>query len=95
MVWPAKLPAGAVRGQFATGADWLPTIADILDIDVDDLGLDGHSLLPIIEAEDAESAYDNYLWELDSQGQAVEKLTPAPFLDTQLVGSPDGSQLAS
>jgi Tol biopolymer transport system component len=34
------------------------------------------------------------LWELDSQGRVVEKLTPAPFLDTQLVGSPDGSQLA-
>lgn len=67
MVWPGKVPAGQVRKQFATGADWLPTIADILDIDVQDLGLDGHSLLPIVEKEGAESAYEDYLWELDNR----------------------------
>lgn len=34
------------------------------------------------------------LWELDAAGSVVTKLTSAPFLDTQLTGAPDGSQLA-
>lgn len=34
------------------------------------------------------------LWELDASGNAAQMLTTAPFLDTQLTGSPDGTQLA-
>lgn len=67
ITWPGKMPAGEVREQFATGADWLPTLADILDIDVNELGLDGHSLLPLVEDAGAGSAYPDYLWELDER----------------------------
>ena len=91
MVWPEKLPAGTVRGQFATGADWLPTIADILDIDVEDLDLDGHSLMPLVNDEDAGSAYDNYLWELDERWAVREgpwKLLIRPR-DTTNVHNPE------
>ena len=34
------------------------------------------------------------LWELDASGGVVRKLSKAPFLDTQLAGAPDGTQLA-
>ncbi|MCW8926480.1 MAG: sulfatase-like hydrolase/transferase, partial [Xanthomonadales bacterium] len=48
IVWPGRIEAGETRGQFASGADWLPTIADIVNYDASELGLDGHSLLPIL-----------------------------------------------
>ena len=62
--WPAGLPAGEVCDRFVTGNDWLPTLADILGIDVRALDLDGHSLLPIIENAKRKTAYTDYLWEL-------------------------------
>jgi arylsulfatase A-like enzyme len=65
--WPKNFPAGEVRDQFVTGVDWMATIADISDTDVSELSLDGHSLLPIIGDENAESAYRDYLWELDGR----------------------------
>lgn len=34
------------------------------------------------------------LWELDTAGTVVSKLTTSPFQDTQLAGAPDGSALA-
>lgn len=62
--WPKVFPAGEARDQFATGNDWLPTLADILDIDVSALRLDGHSLLPVLENAEEESAYRSYVWDL-------------------------------
>ncbi len=72
IAWPGHLPAGEVRGQFTTGVDWLPTIADVLDLDVAPLDLDGHSLLPIIADAKAPSAYADYVWELDGRWAARE-----------------------
>lgn len=62
--WPGVVPAGETRHQFATGNDWLPTLADILDIDVSTLALDGHSLLPVLEDAEEASAYQDYVWDL-------------------------------
>ena len=56
-----------MRDQFATGVDWLPTLADVLGIDVAALDLDGHSLLPIVADARTPSAYDEYVWELDGR----------------------------
>ena len=91
IVWPGNFPVGEVRDQFATGADWMPTIADVLDIDISDLGLDGHSLLPIMRDEGEESAYKDYLWELDNRWAVREgkwKLLIRPR-DTTKTHQPD------
>jgi arylsulfatase A len=65
--WPGRIPAGEVRDQFVTGVDWMATIADLVGADTSGLELDGHSLLPIIGDAGAESAYADYLWELDER----------------------------
>jgi arylsulfatase A-like enzyme len=67
ITWPRRIPAGEVRGQFATGVDWMATIADIVGADTGSLDLDGHSLLPLIADGGAPSAYADYLWELDER----------------------------
>ncbi len=46
---PGLLPRAQVRGQ-ASGADLLPTLADLLGLDVEGIPLDGRSLLPFVEA---------------------------------------------
>jgi arylsulfatase A len=62
--WPAKLPKGLVREQMATGADWMPTLADILDIDIAHLKLDGKSMMPIISDDTADTAHESFTWAL-------------------------------
>ena len=52
-----EFPKGAVRDQIVTIMDVLPTICDILDVDLPDRTIDGRSLLPVIENENALSAH--------------------------------------
>ena len=61
--FPAKLPKGEVRGQIVTVMDWFPTILELCEIQqpAGSPQLDGHSLLPVIRAADAESGYRGVL----------------------------------
>ena len=38
------LPAGAVRGQFVTGVDWLPTVAELAGVELPAGVIDGRSV---------------------------------------------------
>lgn len=63
--WPAKLKAGEVRDQMAVNADWMPTLAEMCDIDLDTSDLDGKSLNPIIQNENIEGRHqEGYCWQL-------------------------------
>lgn len=65
--WPDKIPQGIARGQLSAGTDWMPTLADILDIDIDHLKIDGKSLLPIIANSSEKTAHESFVWNLKDQ----------------------------
>ncbi len=61
--WPGKLPENAVRGQFATAIDWLPTIAELCDVSLPQRRIDGKSLIPIIRSAAAPDRHTIFHWE--------------------------------
>lgn len=62
--WPGRIPEGEVRDQFSVNADWLPTLADLCEIDLEISDLDGRSLLPIINGESQETQHpEGYCWQ--------------------------------
>ncbi|MDB4584560.1 sulfatase-like hydrolase/transferase, partial [Draconibacterium sp.] len=60
--WPANLKAGEVRNQLAVNADWMPTLAELCEIDLDTKDLDGKSLVPIIEDNSKETFHPKFCW---------------------------------
>jgi arylsulfatase A-like enzyme len=61
--YPNKLPAGVVRDQIVTAMDWYPTVLELCGVEPkrDAPEIDGHSLLPIIDSNDAKSGYSDVL----------------------------------
>ncbi len=69
--WPAGLNSGQVRDQMAVNADWMPTLADLCGINLDTRELDGRSLVPVIQDENAESQHINgYCWQFQNHWAA-------------------------
>ncbi|MCY1720814.1 sulfatase-like hydrolase/transferase [Prolixibacteraceae bacterium Z1-6] len=61
--WPAQLQAGETRNQMAVNADWMPTLAELCEIDLDTNDLDGKSLVPLIKNPELESSHaDGFCW---------------------------------
>ena len=60
--WPGRLPNGAVRGQFCTACDWLPTIAEWTGSTRPAATLDGHSLADIARGDDVGSHHAAFHW---------------------------------
>jgi arylsulfatase A-like enzyme len=62
--WPAKLKAGEVRNQMAVNADWMPTLAELCDINLDTNELDGKCLIPVIQDKTAKSKHaEGFCWQ--------------------------------
>ena len=59
--YPDKLPADIVREQIVRETDILPTICDVLQIQLPERKLDGASLLPVIR-ENAGTHHDVLFW---------------------------------
>lgn len=72
--WPGTIPANAVTPQIAASWDLLPTIAAVADIPAP-AGLDGVSLLPVLEGKSASLARSFLYWEIIERGgkQAVRQ----------------------
>jgi arylsulfatase A-like enzyme len=52
LVWPNEINQGFKTSEPAYTSDYLPTIADILDINLDpEIAIDGQSILPLIKGE--------------------------------------------
>ncbi len=52
VVWPGEVPAGTRRDSTACTVDYLPTIAELLHLDLPDTSLDGVSLAGLIRGAD-------------------------------------------
>ena len=46
-----------MRDQIVTAMDWYPTLLDLCGIDAPDVALDGHSIVPLLESDDAPSPH--------------------------------------
>jgi arylsulfatase A len=65
--WPGKIPQGDKRGQFCTGCDWLPTIAEYCGVQLPDHTIDAASLLAVIKSASAEPSHHLWHWQLGDQ----------------------------
>jgi len=80
--WPAKIKGGEVRNQFSVNADWMPTLAELCGIDLDTKELDGRSLVPVINEENANSVHEDiFCWQHGKQWAARNG-------DWKLLGNP-------
>ena len=73
MRWPARIPAGRECGELAATIDILPTLADILDVELpDDRIIDGKSILPLMEGRPgAKSPHEFYAMYYGRELQAI------------------------
>jgi arylsulfatase A-like enzyme len=61
--WPGKIPVGEVRNQFAVNTDWMPTLAEFCQIDLNSNNLDGKSLVQVIRNGNAPTLHsEGYCW---------------------------------
>lgn len=65
--WPGHIPENEVRDQLGVGIDWMPTVAELCQIDISNMDVDGHSLVPVIQSEDAVSPHATMYWQLGEQ----------------------------
>ena len=91
--WPGVIPNDQVRGQFAVNADWMPTLAELCNINLDTKELDGKSLMPVIENNSAISQHNEiFSWQHGKQwatrsgkwkllGNPVDKSYKAPLTE--------------
>lgn len=91
--WPAELPNDQLRDQFAVNADWMPTLAELCNIDLDTKELDGKSLMSVIENTEAKSQHNEiFSWQHGKQwatrsgkwkllGNPVDKSNKAPLTE--------------
>ena len=63
--WPGTIPQGEVRDQMVIGCDWLPTIADLCDVPLPQVHLDGQSIKNVI-LDNAASPHHELFWLLGS-----------------------------
>jgi len=68
ITWRGKLAENEVRGQFSVNADWMPTLADLCNINLNTEPLDGKSLVDVIRNPDAKSKHnDTFSWKHGKQ----------------------------
>jgi arylsulfatase A-like enzyme len=82
---PGTLPEGQVRGQFAVGCDWLPTLVELAGIDLTALAptkFDGRSLAAVVRSADAPSPHEAFHWATGKDQWAVRQG------DWKLIGNP-------
>jgi arylsulfatase A-like enzyme len=61
---PGTIPEGEVRDQMVTGCDWLPTIAEICEVPLPKVELDGKSLCDVIDSHEAPTPHERFYWQL-------------------------------
>jgi arylsulfatase A-like enzyme len=65
--YPPKVPAGAVRDQAITVADFYPTILDLCGVAPPDRELDGRSLLPVLNSAQAPGPHKTLHWQWEEK----------------------------
>ncbi|MDA7918412.1 sulfatase-like hydrolase/transferase [Mariniblastus sp.] len=69
--WPGHLPQGVVRNQMAHGCDWLPTVAELCQVNLPKAPINGKSLMPIIRSANAPSPHETLHWQMGKNRWAV------------------------
>ena len=65
--WPSRLPAGEVRDALVHGCDWLPTLAQLCDVEAPTVALDGLDISKVIESRDTPSPHGVVEWRMGEQ----------------------------
>lgn len=65
--WPGMLPQGAVRDQFVTGCDWMPTLCELAGAPLPQRRIDGKNMLSILQSPTAPTQHPVFHWQLDNQ----------------------------
>ncbi len=61
--YPAKLPQNEIREQWANSVDWLPTLAEMVQIPLEnEEQIDGKNLLPLILNQELSSPHEIMYW---------------------------------
>lgn len=71
--WPGHLPANEVRGQLATGCDWLPTIAALCELKPPKRKLDGKDISTVLKSNTAPSPHQVFHWQTGRRQWAVRE----------------------
>lgn len=85
--WTGHLPQAAVRNQMATACDWLPTIAELCEVEKPTHRLDGHSIVDVIRSADAPSPHGVFHWQ--SGGRRDARQWAVRQGDWKLIGNPN------
>lgn len=65
--WPGKIPAGEVRDQMITSADWFPTLIKLAGLEMPDHPINGKSFASIILLNSKDSLHENFHWQFKEQ----------------------------
>ncbi|QDU36355.1 Arylsulfatase [Maioricimonas rarisocia] len=68
--WPAKITEPMTSDVHSVTSDMLPTLCDIVDVDLPDRPLDGISLVPLLEGEMTNRPDPIYFWSYNTRGEA-------------------------
>jgi arylsulfatase A-like enzyme len=60
--WPGHLAEGAVRNQAIHSCDWMPTLAELCQVKLPDVKLDGRSIVPVLRSETASAPHETLHW---------------------------------
>jgi len=85
--WPERLKSGEVRDQLSVNADWMPTLAELCDIDLDTSELDGKSLVSVINDKDEKSQHYEFCWKTGKHWAARKgdwKLLGNPMIERKI-----------
>lgn len=61
--WPGHIPENEVRDQLVTNCDWMPTIAELCDVDLPDYKIDGESMVQVIKSPKAPTTHHTFYWQ--------------------------------
>ncbi len=86
--WPGHIPQGETRDQMAVSMDWMPTIAELCQIDLPASPLDGKSLQSVLLDKDVPSPHEAIYWQM---GEATdpESQWAVRVGDWKLIGHPN------
>jgi arylsulfatase A-like enzyme len=83
--WPGRIPQGEVRPQIAHGCDWLPTLADLCGVKLQQSDIDGKSLIEVLADANAPSPHDVIHWQVGEGGGAQWAVRQGEW---KLIGNP-------
>ena len=84
---PGTVPAGQVRDQLAVSMDWMPTIAELCDVELPNTKLEGSSLVPLIKDAEAPTPHSVAHWQI-GESDDPDRQWAVRRGDWKLIGNP-------